>query len=193
MKKLFIPIILGTARQGRESEKVAKWILKKVSEHPEIETRIFDPREMDYDFQDEGQNLKEKNTDYRDAIIRADGLIVIVPEYNRGYPGSLKMILDTLLKEYIHKPVATVGVSSGIIGGARVIENLLPVYRELGLMASFTDLFFPKVKTKFDEKGNLEEEEKYNKRFYGFITELLWVAKTLKWGRENVESKYHPN
>ena len=191
MKKLFIPIILGTARQGRQSEQVAKWINKKVSEHPEIETKLFDPREMNYDFQDEGQKLKEKNPDYRDAIIRADGLIIVAPEYNHGYPGSLKMVLDTMLSEYIHKPVSFVGVSFGPWGGIRVIEALVNTVRELGLVATFSDLNFPGVATVFDENGEPKEQESWDKRFDSFITELIWMAKTLRWGRENVKSKFH--
>ena len=42
-RKLFIPILLGTVREARESEKVARLMLARVSRHPEIETRLFDP------------------------------------------------------------------------------------------------------------------------------------------------------
>src|SRR2546430_15014963 len=119
--KLFIPILLGTVRQNRESEKVAKLLFAKVSVHPEIETVLLDPRAMNLPMDDEGENLKFKNPQYRNAIMRADGLIIVSPEYNHGYPGSLKRTLDILLKEYIHKAVALVGVSSGSWGGTRVI------------------------------------------------------------------------
>jgi NAD(P)H-dependent FMN reductase len=39
-------------------------------------------------------------------VARADGLILVVPEYNHSFPGLLKHVLDTNLKEYIHKAVA---------------------------------------------------------------------------------------
>ena len=54
-----------------------------------------------------------------------DGLVVVTPEYNHGYPGVLKSVLDLLLKEYIHKAVAFVGVSAGPWGGTRVIEAMV--------------------------------------------------------------------
>jgi NAD(P)H-dependent FMN reductase len=73
---------------------------------------------------------------------RADGLVIVSPEYNHGYPGALKSVLDLLLKEYIHKSVAFAGVSAGPWGGTRVIEAMLPIARELGLTATFTDLNF---------------------------------------------------
>ena len=69
--------------------------------------------------------------------MRADGLVIVAPEYNHGYPGILKHALDTNLKEYIHKPVGLCGVSAGGFGGTRVIESLLPVMRELGMVTIF--------------------------------------------------------
>jgi len=62
--------------------------------------------------------------------------------------------------------------------------------RELGLTVTFSDLNFPGVKSKFDEQGNLLDEA-YEKRVQGFIVELVWMAKALKWRRENLPSKYH--
>lgn len=190
-QKLFIPILLGTVRKDRQSEKVAKFLLEQISKHPEIETELFDPREMDLPMDDEGGygGLKEKNTKWRDAIIRADGLIIIAPEYNHGYPGSLKRALDVLLKEYIHKAVGLVGVSAGGFGGARVIEQLVQVVRELGLAVTFSDLNFFKVQDFFDENGKPKDEAVY-RRVENFLEELVWMAKTLRWGRQNLTTKY---
>ena len=89
---------------------------------------------------------------------RADALVLVAPEYNRGYPGLLKHVLDTNLTEYIHKAVGVVGVSAGIFGGARVIENLLPVLRELGLVTIFWDVNVNNVRSRFDEGGSLVDE-----------------------------------
>jgi len=57
-------------------------------------------------------------------------------------------------KEYVHKVVGICGVPAGPFGGARVIEQLLPVVRELGLVTIFEDVNFGKVGTLFDERGN---------------------------------------
>ncbi|MCO6511343.1 MAG: NAD(P)H-dependent oxidoreductase [Aridibacter famidurans] len=185
-----IPILLGTNRNGRESEKVAKWVLSKAEERGNIETRLFDVRDFVLPSEGYGQELKDSYPEWRDAIIGADGLIVVTPEYNHGYPGSLKAVMDLLLREYIHKAVGIVGVSAGPWGGTRVIEAMVPMARELGLAVTFTDLNFPKVANKFDEEGNLLDEA-YHKRAEGFFDELVWMARTLKWGRENLPSKYH--
>ena len=189
-KKLFIPIILGTNRKDRASENVAKWVFGKMGEHAEIGTQFFDVRDFALTQNDYGTTLGAEFPEWRDAIIQADGLVIVTPEYNHGYPGTLKSVLDLLLKEYIHKAVAFVGVSAGPWGGTRVIEAMVPMVRELGLAVTFTDLNFPKVATKFDDNGNLLDES-YEKRAAGFLDELVWMARALRWGRDNVPSKFH--
>jgi len=111
--KLFLPILLGTTRRGRESENAAKWLFAKMQERQEIETQLFDVRDFDLPRDDYGTEIGERFPEWRDALIRADGLVIVTPEYNHGYSGALKSVLDLLLKEYIHKAVAFVGISAG--------------------------------------------------------------------------------
>jgi NAD(P)H-dependent FMN reductase len=189
-QNLFIPILLGTNRKDRQSENVARWVHSRMTERDDIESKFFDVRDFDLPRDDYGTALAGQFPEWRDAIIKADGLVIVTPEYNHGYPGVLKSVLDLLLKEYIHKAVAIVSVSAGPWGGLRVCEALLPVVRELGLAVTFTDLQFPSVRTKFDDRGNLTDPA-YEKRLTGFLDELGWMARTLRWGRENLPSKYH--
>ena len=189
-EKLFIPVLLGTPRKARASENVARWLHAKMVERSDIEPAFFDVREFDLPRDHYGTEIGELFPEWRDAIIRADGLIIVTPEYNHGYPGALKSVLDLLLKEYIHKAVALVGVSAGPWGGTRVIEACVPMVRELGLAVTFTDLNFPAAEGKFDESGKLLDNA-YEKRVAGFLDELAWMATTLRWGRANVESKFH--
>lgn len=188
--KLFIPLLLGTPRQKRESEHVARWVYSKMQERDEIETQFFDVRDFHLPVDDYGTEIAGQFPEWRDAIIKADGLVIVTPEYNHGYPGTLKAVLDLLLKEYIHKAVAFVGVSAQVWGGVRVIDAMVPVVRELGLAVTFTDLNFPRVGEKFDADGNLLDPG-YEKRVQGFLDELIWMAATLRWGRRNLSSKYH--
>ena len=188
--KLFIPILLGTNRKERQSEHVAKWLLSKVEERDDIETQLFDVRDFHLPYDHYGQEIKEQFPEWRDAIVRADGLIVVTPEYNHGPPGPLKSVLDLLLREYVHKPVAFAAVSAQVWGGTRVIETMTHIVRELGLVITFTDLNFPRVQDKFDADGNLLDDA-YNSRAAGFLDELAWMATTLRWGRDNVPSKFH--
>jgi NAD(P)H-dependent FMN reductase len=182
-RPLFIPIILGTPRQGRISEHAARFVLDEVRKREDIETELIDVRELKLPMTDAGEAIKDPT--FSATVERADALIIIAPEYNHGYPGLLKHALDSNLKEYIHKAVGICGVSAGPFGGARVIENLLPVMRELGLVTIFWDVNFSSATKAFDETGKLVEQA-YVKRFDKFIKELIWMARVLKHGRENI-------
>ncbi len=190
MPKLFLPLVLGTNRKDRVSETVARWLFAQMQTREDMETAFFDVRDFDLPRDDYGTEIAHLFPEWRDAIMRADGLVIVTPEYNHGYPGVLKSILDLLLKEYIHKAVAFAGVSAGPWGGTRVIEAMLPMVRELGLAVTFTDLNFPKAASKFDDDGKLVDTA-YERRAAGFLDELAWMAATLRWGRENVPSKHH--
>jgi NAD(P)H-dependent FMN reductase len=190
MSELNLPILLGTSRKLRKSKFVADWLLGEMRKRPEIETRLFDVAEFALPHDDYGQEIKEQFPAWRDAIVRADGLVIVSPEYNHGYPGALKAVLDLLLREYVHKAVAFVGVSAGPWGGTRVIEAMVPMVRELGLAVTFTDLNFPKVQTVFDEEGKLLDFA-FEARATAFLDELVWMSRVLKWGRANVPSRYH--
>src|SRR5213076_111585 len=150
-KPLYIPLILGTARQGRQSEHVAHFVLSEMKKRPEIETELIDVRQLKMRLDDAGEQMKDAA--YAEKMTRADGLVIVTPEYNHGYPGLLKHALDSNLKEYIHKAVGVCGVSAGGFGGVRVIENLLPVLRELGLVTIFWDGNFSGAQKLFDENG----------------------------------------
>lgn len=190
MNRLNLPVLLGTNRKLRKSLHVANWLVAEMKKRVDIETQLFDVSDFALPHDDYGQEIKGQFPEWRDAIIKADGLVVVTPEYNHGYPGALKAVLDLLLKEYIHKAVAFVGVSAGPWGGTRVIEAMVPMVRELGLVVTFTDLNFPAVQKKFDEQGALLDSA-YEQRAKDFLDELVWMSGVLKWGRENLSSKFH--
>jgi NAD(P)H-dependent FMN reductase len=182
-RPLFIPIILGTARRGRQSENVARFVFEQTKKRADIETELIDVCELPMKLDDAGEQMKDPK--FSATIQRCDGLIIVTPEYNHGYPGLLKHALDMNLEEYIHKAVGICGVSAGPFGGARVIEGLLPVMRELGLVTIFWDVNFGNVQELFDEQGNLLDQS-YVRRLDKFLNELIWMARVLRYGRENI-------
>ena len=182
-KPLFIPVILGTPRQGRVSEHVARFVLDEVRKRVSVETELIDVRDLKLPMTDAGESIKDPS--FSATVARADALIIVAPEYNHGYPGLLKHALDSNLKEYIHKAVGICGVSAGPFGGARVIENLLPVMRDLGMVTIFWDVNFSNAANAFDASGALVDQA-YVKRFDKFMKELMWMATVLRHGRENI-------
>src|SRR5437867_5648087 len=162
------------------SEHVANFVHAQVARLPGVETELLDVRKLSFPTNDAGEQIKDPV--FSAAMMRADALVIVTPEYNHGYPGLLKHVLDTCLKEYIHKAVGIVGVSAGPWGGSRGIESLLPVMRELGLVSIFWDVNFASVHKVFDQRGTLLDEA-YRKRADKFLAELVWMARTLRHGR----------
>lgn len=184
-KKLYIPVILGTTRKGRMSEHAAALVLAELAKREGVDTELIDIAKMPLPVDDAGEAIKDPV--FSAKMQRADGVVIVSPEYNHGYPGLLKHVLDSCLKEYIHKAAGVVGVSAGQFGGTRVIEALLPVLRELGLVTIFWDVNFGTVHKVFGEDGSLKDEA-FIRRIDKFLKELIWMSKTLRHGRENIEA-----
>src|SRR5437773_10720124 len=183
MASLFIPVVLGTARKGRRSENAARFVFEETKKRAGVETELVDICKIPMRLDDAGEQMKDPA--FSDLVKRADGLILVVPEYNHGYPGLLKHALDMNLEEYIHKAVGICGVSAGSFGGARVIEALLPVMRELGLVTIFEDVKFGRIGPLVDQRENLRDES-FVRRTAEFLDELIWMARVLRYGRENI-------
>ncbi len=183
-RPLFIPVILGTVRKGRASENVAKFVFDQVKKREGVETELIDIRELNFPADDAGEQIKDAK--FSAACERADGLVIVTPEYNHAFPGMLKHALDSNLKEYIHKAVGVCGVSAGGFGGTRGVQSLLPVLRELGLVTIFWDGNFSGAQQLFDEAGNMKDRAAHEKRMDKFLGELIWMSKVLRYGRENI-------
>ena len=183
-RPLFIPVILGTVRKGRASENVAKFVFEQIKQREGVDTQLIDIGELKFPGDDAGEQIKDQG--FSAICERAGGLVLVVPEYNHGYPGMLKHILDSNLKEYIHKAVGICGVSAGGFGGTRVIQSLLPVLRELGLVTIFWDGNFSGAQGLFDEAGNMKDRATHEKRLDKFLGELIWMSKVLRLGRETI-------
>ena len=182
-RSLYIPVILGTARIGRMSQHAAWLVTEELGKCTGVETDLIDIAKLPLPTNDAGEAIKQ--ADFSAKMNKADALVVVSPEYNHGYSGLLKHLLDSCLKEYIHKAVGIVGVSAGPFGGTRVIQNLLPVMREIGLVTIFWDVNFSSVQKVFAEDGKLLDES-YIRRIDKFLKELIWMAKTLRQGREQI-------
>jgi NAD(P)H-dependent FMN reductase len=183
MTKLYLPVLAGTTREQRISIFAARLVAEVGNTFDEVETEVIDPK--DFHFLGDGNDPEGKDPRYSEISERAHGFFVVSPEYNHSFPGSLKRMLDSELKNYVHKPVAFAGVSSGQWGGVRAIEALVGTVREMGLVSTFTDMQFPKVQDLFDDEGTLLNEA-YREYVKSAWVELIWMAKTLQHGRENI-------
>lgn len=178
---MYIPVILGTARRERQSAKVAKFILKEVIK-ADLETELIDVRNFRLGASDNSQK-SPRAKEFGKKIKKAEGLIIIAPEYNHGYPGELKMMLDMIYEEYARKPVGICGVSAGSFGGVRTVEQLRLVFIEFQMVPIREAIYFSNVHNLFDKNERIKDKS-YYKRVKAFLDELIWYAQALKIARE---------
>ncbi len=125
-------IVVGTNRPGSNSEKIALYIqqlYKAQGEATEI-LRLTDVPFAELHGQNYGnKNLPEGLKTQIDRINSAEGLIMVVPEYNGSYPGALKLFIDhwSYPLSFEHRPVCFVGLG-GLFGGLRPVEHLQQVF-----------------------------------------------------------------
>jgi NAD(P)H-dependent FMN reductase len=182
-RPLNIPVILGTTRRGRASLHAASLLADLLNRRAGVRSGVIDIASLPLPTDDAGEAIKQSA--FADAVAAADGLVIVTPEYNHSFPGLLKHVLDSCLSEYIHKAVGLVGVSSGPFAGTRVVQNLLPVMREIGLVTIFWDINIGQVARVFADDGRLLDDALI-RRSDRFIRELIWMSKALRYAREHV-------
>lgn len=173
-----IVVLLGTTREGRASEGVAKYVAAELAKLG-AEVELVDSRDIL-----KNQPLTETDNEAWMAIAHAaDGFVIVSPEYNHGYPGMLKMVLDGADEEYDKKPVGIVGVSSGPFGGIRMIEQIRQVCVELGLIGIYETLMFGFATKAVSADGTLLDPA-FQPRMETFGKSIMWWADGLKKLRE---------
>src|SRR5262249_9853233 len=102
-RALYIPVILGTVRKGRLSANAARLMTDELSKRPAVETELIDIATLQLRTDDAGEAIKDPN--FAARMDRADALVIVSPEYNHGYSGTLEHVLDSRSQECIPKAV----------------------------------------------------------------------------------------
>lgn len=179
-----IAIISSSVRTGRHSHRVALYFKKFVEENKFASAEILDLNEYQFPVFNERlkyqPNPSQSVLEFAGKIKSADGVIIVTPEYNGGYPAALKNVVDLLYDEWYKKPIAISTVSDGSFGGTQVITSLqfsLWKIRAWTVPAMFPN---PKAQEAYDENGNAEDKPRTDKRATTFVNELLWCIEAKK-------------
>ena len=179
-----IAIISASVRTGRASHRVALYFEQYITSHQLGTAEILDLKEYNFPVFEERLRLQPdpapKTLEFAEKIKAADGVIIVTPEYNGGYPASLKNVVDLLYDEWRRKPIAISTVSDGGFGGTQVITSLqfsLWKIRAWTVPAMFP---VPKVLEVFDENGQALHPADTDKRTASFLEELLWCIAAKK-------------
>ncbi len=179
-----ISIISASVRTGRRSHRLALFFKTYIEERKLATVEIIDLNTYQFPIFDERLKFQKDPTpkmlEFEGKVKASDGIIIVTPEYNGGYPASLKNVVDLLYLEWHRKPIAIATASDGPFGGTQVITSLqftLWKIRAWTVPAMFP---CPKVNEAFDENGVPVDKEAVLKRADTFIGELLWCVKARK-------------
>lgn len=190
---LNIKIILASVREGRFGDKPAAWILAHAKQTTDVDAELLDLKEYPMPFFNDPVSPSMKKTPYTHPdvvrftakIAEADAFIIVTPEYNHGYPASLKNALDWVYDEWHKKPVAFVGY--GGVGGARSIEQLKQVVVELQMAPMRNAIGIPfEYIMKASQDPNIDPIDllkPFDEKASGMIGQLTWWAETLRSAR----------
>lgn len=184
-----IAIIAASVRTGRKSDRVALFFKQYIEQNNLATVEIVDLNDYRFPIFDERlrfmPNPTDKVLDFTAKITGADGVLIVTPEYNGGYPAALKNVLDLLYAEWYRKPIAISTVSSTPFGGSQVITSL---QFTLWKMRAWTvPAMFPvaKVESAYNEDGTPVDPAVSNKFAKTFIDELLWCIEA----KQKMEAK----
>jgi len=181
MKKSKISIISSSIRNGRSSHRLALFFEKYIADNQLGTTEILDLKAYDFPLFHERLKFLEtppKNAvEFASKIVESDGIIIVVPEYNGGYPASLKNVIDLLHIEWRNKPVAIVTVSSGSFGGTQALVSLQFSLRKIKAWVITEAFQVANVIKSYNEDGSPIDPSAIEKPASAFVGELLRCAK----------------
>jgi NAD(P)H-dependent FMN reductase len=170
-----IIVISGTNRPGSNTVKIAAEAVERLRSAGE-EVRVLDLTELPRELFD-GESYAEKPpglAPFQEAILAADGIVTVVPEYNGGFPGVMKYFIDMLRfpDSLYEKPAAFIGLSAGPWGAIRGVEQLEAVFRYRHANIFGRRVFLPSIGTCLDDHGRLNDEaaaKRLDEMLLGFI------------------------
>ncbi len=184
-----IAVIVASTREGRIGPAVTGWFIGRAGTRDDLLLEVIDlahvplPPRLSAGHPSRG-DYPEAVRPFAARIGAADGVVIVTPEYNHGYPGSLKDALDAVGPEWRAKPVAFVGYG-GLSGGGRAVEQLRQVVAELH-MASLRDaVLIPFAGREFRDGGVPADTDG---RLAGAVDRMLdrlaWWARALRAARD---------
>lgn len=174
-------VIVGSTREGRFGDTVARWFIGRAALHSDIDIDLVDLAEaaLPAIITDRPSPEVEAVTS---RFAEAEAFVIVTPEYNHGYPASLKTAIDSAREEWFGKPVCFVSYG-GTSGGLRSVEQLRLVCAELHMVSMRDCVSLHNCHDLFDAKGMLREPEGPNHAARTMLDHLVWWAATLREAR----------
>ena len=157
-----ITLIAGTNRPQSSTRQVSRHV-EEVYAELKVPIQVLDLAQLPPEiFSPSSYAQKPKSFEpFAEAILRADGLHVVSPEYNGSVPGVLKYFIDMLKfpESFIRRPVCFVGLSAGIWGALRPVEQLQAIFGYRNAYIFPERVFLPGISDLLNESGRLKDPD----------------------------------
>jgi chromate reductase, NAD(P)H dehydrogenase (quinone) len=174
--------ISGSLRRGSHNSSLLRAATRLMPPQASLEVASIRGIPL-YDYDVEVQGIPAAVTQLKEAIVAADGVLLVTPEYNNSLPGVFKNAIDWLSRPpadarrvFAGKPFAVIGASAGNWGTVLSQAAWLPVLRTLGTLTWFgARLQVARAATVFDDSGNLKDaavEEQLKQFLAGYVSFL---------------------
>lgn len=179
---LSIAVLVGSDRPNRLGGVVAEWFLRQARRRRDMEFDVIDLLDVELPAV-LPQSPVAAVEEYRRRVDAADGFVLITPEYNHGYPASVKQAIDLAKTEWYAKPVGFVSYG-GLAGGVRAVEQLRQVFAELHVFGVRDAVSLSRVRHLFDDEGELIDPELPTDATLKMLERLSWWGLALKEARQ---------
>lgn len=180
-----IKIITSTTREGRKGTAVANWITDLAKKNDRYHVELLDLAHINLPFMDEPNHPRlhqyqhEHTKKWSETINAGDAFIIVLAEYNFGFPAPIKNAIDYLYNEWMQKPVAFVSYG-GVSGGLRATQMLKQVVSAVHMMPVADQVNIPFFTKMIDDNGIFQPGEAIIKSAEVMLTELERWSEALK-------------
>lgn len=159
-------VVTTSVREGRSGKKVTDWFVKQVEKDGRFTPDVVDLKELDLSYElpetvagsvQNSEYEREEDRNWAKHVNEADAIVFVMPEYNHGYPASIKNAVDHLYHEWNGKPVSFVGYGSA--GAPYAIGSFADVAYWTKMDVINAHVGISEIWAAFDEEGNLAHDE----------------------------------
>ena len=180
-----LTIIVGSTRPGRAGLPISQWFTARAKDHGGFDVTVVDLAELDLPMFDEpehprfGRYTKRHTKEWSALIGAADAIVFVTPEYNYGYPASIKNAIDYLHKEWNYKPVGFVSYG-GVAAGTRAVQQLKQVLTTLRMLPVFDSVNIPFYSQFLDADGTFHANAVMEQAADTMLDELVRTEAALR-------------
>jgi NAD(P)H-dependent FMN reductase len=182
-----LAVIIASTRDSRFGETVAGWFADEARAFGGFHVDVVDllelglPPILSAEHPKSGRYSQTVGV-FAERIGAADAFVFVTPEFNHGYPASLKSALDAVYVEWAAKPATFVSYG-GAAGGVRAVEQLRQVLVELHSVPIRDAVLLPLARQLFDDGGALIDPERFAPGVKATLEHLLWWGRALRTAR----------